>query len=121
MASTKYIVTAKTATIRKKPDIQSTKLKIVSKGQILTCTSSKNAYYYVSNYKGYIQKEAVKKYTGSSTNKKANPEVKIAATKSSFDEATAKKLLTTNLTGIYGMPYQFMDTVDRRIDDETNL
>ena len=117
MASTKYIVTSKTATIRKKPDIQSTKLKIVSKGQILTCTSSKNAYYYVSNYKGYIQKEAVKKYTGSSsTTTRANPQVNFSSVKTNSDEATAKKLLTTNLNGIYGMPYQFMDTVDRRLD-----
>ena len=117
MASTKYVVTAKTATIRKKPDIQSGKIKIVKKGDILTCTNSKNAYYYVTNYKGYIQKAAVKKYTGSSTViSNANPETTISSIATDTSEAAAKKLLTNNLTGIYGMPYQFMDTVDRRLD-----
>lgn len=121
MASTKYIVTSKSAIIRKKPDIQSTKLHTVKKGQILTCTGSKNGFYYVSDqkYKGYIQKNAVKKYTGSSKTTATNPQLNISVTKTNYDEATAKKLLTNNLTGIYGMPYQFMESVDRRIAGNT--
>lgn len=36
-------------------------------------------------------------------------------TGSNTDTATVKKLLTTKLYGIQGMPYQFMNTVDRRL------
>lgn len=32
----------------------------------------------------------------------------------------ASKLLSTNTSGIFGMPYQFMHTVDRRIDNTTH-
>ena len=61
MASTKYIVTANSANIRKEPTIQSASKGLVYKGQILTCTTSKNGYYYVTNYIGYIQKQSIKK------------------------------------------------------------
>lgn len=32
-------------------------------------------------------------------------------------DSDVENLLTTNLTGIFGVPYQFMDTVDRRLDN----
>ena len=115
MASTKYIVTANSANIRKEPTIQSASKGLVYKGQILTCTTSKNGYYYVTNYKGYIQKQSIKKYTGSAKIV-ANPETLLKSTKTTSGSKAANKLLTNNLTGIYGMPYQFMDTVDRRLD-----
>lgn len=33
------------------------------------------------------------------------------------NEDTIEELLTTNLNGIFGVPYQFMDTVDRRLEN----
>jgi hypothetical protein len=60
----------------------------------------------------------VKKYTGSGTTT-ANHETKVSKNATRSDLAAAEKLLTTNLHGIYGMPYQFMETVDRRISGTT--
>ena len=120
MAGTKYIVTSKSAAIREKPDINCKESNVLYKDQIITCTTSKNLFYYVPSYKGYILKGTVKKYTGSSGKSvtTANPELAISNSMSNTsDEAVVKKLFTTNMTGIYGMPYQFMDIVDRRIND----
>ena len=122
MANNKYIVTAKNgANLRKSATAQSALVTVLKKGTIITCSTSKNGYYYATSgkYKGYIQKQSVKKYTGSSTktvNSNANPETTISSTKSNTDISNASKLLTNSLIGIYGMPYQFMDTVDRRLE-----
>ena len=66
MAGTKYIVTSKSAAIREKPDINCKESNVLYKDQIITCTTSKDLFYYVPSYKGYILKGTVKKYTGSS-------------------------------------------------------
>lgn len=39
----------------------------------------------------------------------------------SLSAKSAKKILVKNLNGIHGVPYQFMDTVDRRYDSDTSL
>ena len=120
MASIKLEVTKNTASIQKSATLQSAKLTIVKKGTVLTATTSKNGYYYVKvgKYKGYIQKQNVKRYTGSSSktvDTNAHPETKVVSTKTSNTVSTTSKLLTNNLIGIYGIPYQFMNTVDRRL------
>ena len=126
MANTKYIVTANAgATLRKSASIQSGKITVLKKGTIITCTTSTNGYYYATsgNKKGYVQKQSVKKYTGESktVNNNANPETTVKSIKSNTNQSNASKLLTNNLTGIYGIPYQFMDTVDRRLSDDTTF
>ena len=123
MASNVYIVTASSASIRQDASLQSTELRIVYKGQKLQCSKSKNNWYYTSTFKGYIQKGAVKKYTGSDTSvdASANPELSYTSVKTKTNQATANKMLTTNLTGIYGIPYQFMNTVDRRLSKDSDF
>ena len=118
MASTKYIVTLKSTCIRKTANINSKSIKVIYKNQVVTATSSKGDFYYVvvGKYKGYVLKGAVKKYTGS-TKSVQNPEARATSIATISDEAMASKLLTNNLNGIYGIPYQFMETVDRRMGE----
>lgn len=47
----------------------------------------------------------------------SNEELDAFINSESADNSNIDSLLTTNLTGIFGIPYQFMDSVDRRLQN----
>lgn len=92
-------------------------------------TEKDNDYFYIPQYNGWVLSSLVKKVNLSTNAVMYNIQEKIIGKKkekSVFDKQVEEyiqstdvidpsKITTKSLEGILGVPYQFMDTVDRRI------
>ncbi len=118
-------VTAATANVRAQANETSTIVAILVKDETVEYSSGNTNYYYLPYYQGYILKSLTVISQGTKTvndiskeEAEVDPE-SVEAKYSSLNTTTAtntEKLLTSNLSGIFGIPYQFMSTVDRRLD-----
>lgn len=105
--------------IRKEADQTSTVIGIIQIGELATASKIVNDYYYLT-FNG-ISGYALKKYFNAdgalavpvyNTVIGENDDTKNYKQTNTID---AEELLTTNMHGIFGMPYQFMPSVDRRL------
>lgn len=114
----KLTVIEENVNIRKSANITSEVVAIVKKGDELYSTRIVNDFYYISKYNGYILRDTVLA-EGTLTTPVVNTEVgwndQAYYTSDSLGNS-ADDLWTNNLHGIHGMPYQFMASVDRRLD-----
>lgn len=104
--------------IRATANITGSVIGVVKKGDILYSTRVVNDFYYIAKFNGYILRSTVS-VEGTLTTPVVNTEVGLtdeAYYTTDSSGSSADDLLTYNLHGIHGMPYQFMSSVDRRLN-----
>ena len=103
--------------IRKSPDIGSESIGIVKKGEQFESNRIVNDFYYIPRFNGFILRSTVSA-SGNVTVTTVNTEVGYDSRIYDIisNGTDTNDILTRNLHGIFGLPYQFMNTVDRRLD-----
>ena len=124
-----FEISEEVVNVRKEPNINSNIIGMALKGYIVKALkkSDDNNWYYLSSYSGWVMadylkyttanKEVINKnsdvYKTVQTVKTENIKLATASAKTSNG---GTKFLSNNLSSIFGIPYQFMSTVDRRLD-----
>lgn len=114
----KVKITASSLSIRKDASSDSESIGALSKGNEVGYTSEKNGFYYLPTYRGYIDSSYTTKPIEDNTATVTSTVTGAVSSiiKKEDTDAEVNKLLTKNIHGIHAIPYQFMPSVDRRLD-----
>lgn len=115
-------VTASSVIIRKTAKSDGKSIGALKKGDKASATILVDGFYFLPTYNGYVDSKFVEINKTLSEKSIINNNVStVQSTIDTYSNTTTtavstKNLLTKNMHGIHGIPYQFMDTVDRRLD-----
>lgn len=112
--------------VRQSPNSSSSVIGSIDPGTSgISATQVDGLWYYVPDYGGwvyssYLETEAditmVEKPLQQYTESEANNILQSYITSQETSQDEVSNLITTSLEGIYGIPYQFMSSVDRKVD-----
>lgn len=125
--------------VRNAPSLSGTMIGQIPSGTNIKMSKESNGWYWVDSYGGWSSGTYIINISGGPSNTTAQPvtkdqntaAVKKTTVKSKYISAEemikqykistagdmdAANLITKNLNGIYGIPYQFMSSVDKRVE-----
>jgi len=118
--------------VRSSPSMSGKIIAKIPNGTKVTASKVQNGWYYIDKYKGWSSGNYIKATANNtSTNtppKEAVTQTQVQTTSESdqiqsylmyenpYASTDTSNYITTSLDGIYGIPYQFMSSVDRKLE-----